>query len=132
MRVKCVRNPYPEELHRAAVTVGSDYVVLAISANSRRVQFRILENRREDSAIQSPILRDSSCFEVVSGAVPSNWRVAVDTEGRVEIAPEPWLRREFWEEFFDSSDASLAAREDFERELAVILDEETREWRAGR
>lgn len=92
--MRCIRKPFPGHLHRPAVTIGSDYVVLMVSATpDSRIVLRILENRREEVSFQKPILRDSRDFELVSSAIPNNWRVAIDE--RAESSSDPhhgWMR----------------------------------------
>jgi hypothetical protein len=80
----------------------------------------------EETDPHYPALWRSSMFELVSDAMPSNWRVALggeDSPGYLRIGPTSWLREGFWDDIFDWSPGSEEAREDYSRELAIILAE---------
>jgi hypothetical protein len=105
------------------LTLGAEYVVLSVEASPREgVRFRIL-----DDYGSTPALHAAAEFDLVSDAVPSNWRVAVGVGGSAaafELAPAAWLEPTFWIDFFGDGDvAAIAAREVFERERAIIVTE---------
>ena len=123
MRVRFVGSRSSSGVGTAFLTVGAEYVVLSVEASARDgVRFRILGD--SDSG---PGLYDATEFDLVSDAVPSNWRIAVGVGGSAaafELAPGPWLEPGFWTDFFgDGDSAALAAQDAFERELAVVLAE---------
>jgi hypothetical protein len=78
----------------------------------------------------SPWVVEIAHFEVVDDRMPSNWRVrfgTTHTKNWVHIAPEPWLRPGFWEDFFggrfDEHPGTLGAQAEYARERGVMLDE---------
>jgi hypothetical protein len=124
MRVRFVGLPMVEGRRPKAssLTVGNDYVVLAISSHDAQpMKFLVLTDRRE------PIWYPASHFDLVSDTTPSTWRVLVGRGGHVgylQVAPAPWLEPGFLEAFWgDGGVATIAARATFERELEIILRE---------
>lgn len=125
MRVRFIgsRSPTGDRHGSGFLTVGAEYVVLAVEASpSEGVRFRILDDRGS-----TPGLHYAAEFDLVSDNVPSNWRIAVGVGGSsaaFELAPEPWLQPTYWVDFFGDGDAAtIAARDAFQRELAVIVRE---------
>ena len=125
MRVRFVgsRSPGGERHGSGFLTVGAEYVVLSVEASvAAGVLFRILG----DDGL-TPALHEAAEFDLVSDAVPPNWRIAVGAGGSTaafELAPAAWLEPRFWLDFFGDGDvATIAARDVFERECAVILSE---------
>ena len=104
------------------LTVGRDYVVLAILVPSDRpTEFLILTDQDDPSWFPA------SQFDLVSADVPTSWKILVGEGGsaqRIEIAPEPWLSVGYWSDYWgDDHLASLQAKEIFAHELDVILRE---------
>jgi len=102
--------------------VGSDYVVLAIVVPSDGSTKYLVESNKE-----RPSWFPAPQFDLVSSEVPTSWRIRVGdggAVGRIEIGPEPWLVRGFWEDYWgDDHLASLQAQDVFERERDAILRE---------
>ncbi len=130
MIVRCLRfiDADGNEVESAGryVVVGRSYVVLCITATPQRdVHLRVLdpENPPESGV---PGLWRSQMFEVLSPAIPSNWQIDIGTPqspGYVQIAPESWLRPGFWEDLIDAGPFSDRARADYNREVAIIVEE---------
>ena len=122
MRVVCVRFLDPVTLEERTedqwLTLDREYPVLSIDVErDRRVWLRI-----ESDDGGTPALFDAEMFMTTSMLVPSNWRVRIDEGGALQLAPEPWLRQGFWDEFFDRVPNAV---EIYEKERAVILTEDS-------
>ncbi|MFN0153429.1 MAG: hypothetical protein ACKVUT_03530 [Gaiella sp.] len=130
MIVRCLRiiDVHGDEVDTTGwdLAVGRQYVVLCISAApEHEVYLRVYEpgNPPEGGV---PGLWRSQMFEVLSPAIPSNWRVDIGTPqspGYLQIAPETWLRPGFWEDLIDAGPFSDRSRADYNREVAIILQE---------
>lgn len=106
------------------LTVGQDYVVLAIKVSSAGpTKFLLLGKGDKPSWFPAPQ------FDLVADEVPTTWKVVVGAGGSAEyiqIAPEPWLVRGFWGDYLGDSEDPLAyehAQDVFARELDTILRE---------
>jgi hypothetical protein len=128
MRVRCVRiiNPIGEEVtEHASVAIGQEYIVLSLSAMANGDALVQLAT----GPLKKPTLWEARMFETVSNDIPTNWRAVVRPDGFIEIAPESWLRRSFWDDFFgnegSSEEAIRRAHVDYRRELALLLEEST-------
>lgn len=120
MKVRCVRlvNSVSGEPEARSpwLTVGSEYVVLALSVvPGRNVTFRLIGNDG-----RTPALFAASQFEIIRGNIPSVWEVQIEEEGRLEIGPRPWLRPGFWEDYFDGMPEATT---EFEAARVVIVSE---------
>jgi len=62
-------------------------------------------------------------FATISSTIPRNWDIQLDTTGSLHIAPQSWLRPDYWEEYFDNPRDGDAA-ETFKREVDIILRED--------
>ena len=123
MKLLCLRIISPVDgsplADSAWVRVGHEYVVLTLLIDAGgQVKARILA---ED---QTPSYWAAEMFETSDESLPLNWVGRLGPEGLLEFAPRAWLRRGFWEDYFDG-DAD--ARAQYERELSVILGDETSE-----
>jgi hypothetical protein len=102
------------------LSVGAEYVVLAISVSRRGIDLLLL-----DDQAQRPGWHPAGDFDLVSDSIPSNWKVQVGVGGSVdslEIAPAAWLEPRFFVDYWgDDPGAAKAADEIFQRELATIL-----------
>jgi hypothetical protein len=56
-------------------------------------------------------------FELTSSRLPSNWLIAIDLEGGLDLSPEAWLRKGFWEDYFGGYPEAKAT---YEREREII------------
>jgi hypothetical protein len=115
------RLPTGERAQHGFLTVGHDYIVLAIMVvPTRGVSFLLLDDRTA-----RPGWHSADKFDLVSTEVPPNWRISVGTAGiagAIEIAPEPWLEVGFYEDYWsDEPERARLAEETFLRELDVIL-----------
>jgi hypothetical protein len=116
----------PSEAHFVLDLAGPAYVLEPDrSADEMTMLARIDPERRS-----SPELVDIARFEVVDARMPSTWRVRLGSQHRANwlyIAPEPWLRPRFWEDFFgerfDEHPGTLDAQAEYARELQLMLEE---------
>lgn len=91
------------------LTVGREYDVLEIEAYpEREILLRILD----DGEAGGPGVWDSRLFEVVSGALPSTWTVALGDGGALIIGPAAWRREGFWEDYFDRDPDAVSLFDD--------------------
>ena len=58
-------------------------------------------------------------FEMTSSKIPPSWIIWWRKNGLFELAPEPWTRPGFWEDFYDGKPE---ARRIFEEERGKIID----------
>lgn len=79
------------------LTLGREYDVLSILVVPGRLS--VLRILADDG--RTPILVESSAFEMVSQEIPSNWFCVISEGGVVELGPEAWLQDGFWERYFD-------------------------------
>jgi hypothetical protein len=106
------------------LTVGQDYVVLAIKVSSAGpTKYLLIGDRKDD-----PSWFPAPQFDLVADEVPTTWKVLVGaggSAGHIEIAPEPWLVRGFWGDYWGDTDplACQQAHDVFARELDAILRE---------
>lgn len=118
MKVRCVRlldslgDPIQ---HSAWAKVGAIYHVLSISIEPRRSLFRLVAEG------ESPALFDPEMFEIVSSVIPESWIIVSHTPGCLSIAPKPWTRVGFWQEYFDRKPEALKSFE-VERQRIVAVD----------
>jgi hypothetical protein len=99
VEVRYVATQYPKPSVEGGggdgLTDGRAYRVLELGAYpDSRNWFRI---ECDDG---TPGLFDSRCFVLSDNELPITWRIELD-EGRVIIGPPQFLRRGFWEAFFD-------------------------------
>lgn len=111
MRARCLRltSATTGEMQTESVwlTVGKVYPVLGILASPRRgVLLQLFSD--ED---QVPAFFAAEDFELLENSIPSAWVCALN-DGVVEFGLPSLLRKGFWEEFFDGSEA---ARMELER-----------------
>lgn len=127
MRVRFVGDPgrtaSGERRGSGFLTVGKEYVVLALNANNERgVTFLLLD---DDTA--QPGWHSSVAFDLVADGVPSNWRVSVGGAGKadhLEVGPSAWLEDGFFNNYWgDGDEATIAARQTFQAELEIIIRE---------
>jgi hypothetical protein len=118
VKVRCVRllDSRSAPVERSSwLKVGALHPVLSIWIEPDRTRFRILG----EEAV--PALFEPAMFEVVSGVVPSTWRVSVPKAGCMSLSPEPWSEPGFWERFYDREPDAVACFED-ERAKIVAAD----------
>jgi hypothetical protein len=100
------------------LTVGRDYTVLELAMDPTRSEgFRSVEVRVEAGHDATPGLFSGTNFVVVDGRLPSNWRATISENGRLDLGPESWQQRGFWEDYFDREPQAIAT---YESERLVI------------
>jgi hypothetical protein len=115
---------------------GDEYLVLELEGPAyvlepdRPDHEMTIHARIDRDGSSSPELVDTARFEVVDNRMPSNWRVRLGSTHKanwLHIAPEPWLRPGFWEDFFgerfDAHPGTLDAQAEYALELQIMLDE---------
>jgi hypothetical protein len=120
MRAKCIRlvNSVTgqNESRNPWLTVDKEYTVLAISViPGREPMFRIVG---DDG--RTPALFEACQFVVTEPNMSPIWRVHGGDNGGLEFGPSAWLRRGFWEEYFDGSPG---ANTDFKVARATLIRE---------
>jgi hypothetical protein len=94
------------------------------------VQFRVLLNAMAANAFQPPVLVPASHFEIVSSKLPSSWEIQTG-DTWMEVAPGSWLQDGFWEAIFEMTDDSEWARPEYDRHVAIMLNEDREARDAG-
>ncbi len=127
MRVRCVRivrtsaPALPQrEQERPQIRLGAEYPVLSLLVESDAAA--LLPRLIQVLTSNGPSWWPMEMFVSVSSTVPSNWTAELRADGSLHLAPEPWLRPGFWEEYFDSPSAGAAAQA-FRREAELIVRE---------
>lgn len=118
MKVRCLRVVSPvdgSELAESSwVRVGQEYVVLTLLIDpSGHVKVQILAEG------QSPGYWAGEMFETTDETLPPNWVARLGSDGLLEFGPKDWLRKGFWEDYFDFVPE---ARAQYEHELSIVLD----------
>jgi hypothetical protein len=97
----------------AWLTVGVDYIVLAINAHPSGSIFLLFDHGRRDIGWW-----DSRAFTTVDDRPAPNWVSRVDDSGTLAISPASWLEPTFWDEFTEGVEPAI---EMYEQERDVIL-----------
>ncbi|RZI84074.1 MAG: hypothetical protein EOP38_10365 [Rubrivivax sp.] len=123
MKVKCVRlldHEGNEVMSSPWLKLGKIYHVLSIfidAAGNRRFGVDSQPLGEWPSSAE----HQAECFEVVSTAVPSNWRVWIHESSAIGISPQSWQVAGFAEALFEHDPSAYLV---FEQERQVILAEE--------
>jgi len=121
MRVRCHKliNPITdsEEEMSPWLTIGETYLVLSVYAfENGDLKFRIIGD-----SPYVPILVNARQFVTTSSDIPSNWLGVISADGTFQLTPQSWLRRGFWEHYFNNEPGSI---EEFKQESQRIQNEE--------
>lgn len=120
MKVKCrkIYNEHTKEYQETSswLTVGKEYVVLAIEVRQDRVLFLVSSDSN-----QQPVLQDAIQFEVLNKKMPSSWQVGPAALALFMIGPKAWQKPAFWEDCYDHDPKAL---EIYKREAQIIYEEE--------
>lgn len=115
MKVRCVKlldsRNQPVE-HSPWVKIGGVYHALTIWVEPGGARYRILGEQFR------PGLFPPEMFEIESSAIPDRWVITSPKAGCLSLAPQPWTRSGFWQEFCDGEPAALAC---FEEEKKKII-----------
>lgn len=122
MKVKCINiyNKVTQQFQDISpwLTIGKIYVVLEIDIHSgKEGTYRLIG----DNSDQGPALYGSNQFEVISGKLPSNWKVSHRTQERFTFGPEEWQQKGFWERCYEGDPEAM---EIYKREARIIMREE--------
>jgi hypothetical protein len=117
MKVRCLKIVSPVDGSDLAesswVRVGHEYVVLTLLIDpSGYVKVQILAEG------QSPGYWAGEMFETADETLPPNWVAHLGADGLLEFAPNDWLRKGFWKDYYDFAPE---ARAQYEHELSIIL-----------
>lgn len=120
MKVKCIKiyNEHKQEYEEKCswLTIGREYIVLAIEIRQNKVLFLIPSDSNEQ-----PVLENAIQFEILSKKIPTSWQI---TPGMIElftIEPKSWREPGFWEECYNHEPKAL---EIYKREAQIIMEEE--------
>lgn len=120
MKVKCIKiyNEHTKEYQEksAWLTVGKEYIVLAIEIRRDKVLFLIASDSNEQ-----PVLQNAIQFEVLSKKIPSTWKIFPGVLEIFTLEPKSWQEPGFWDECYNHDPAAL---EIYKREARIIMEEE--------
>ncbi|MDR3491909.1 MAG: hypothetical protein P4M12_07715 [Gammaproteobacteria bacterium] len=120
MKIKCIKiyNEQTKEYQEKSswITVGKEYIVLAIELRLDIVSFLI----QSDSNDQ-PVLQNVSQFEIITKKIPTNWKISPGTLELLTIGPISWREAGFWEDCYDGKPSAL---EIYKREARIIFEDE--------
>lgn len=120
MKVKCIKiyNEQRKEYQEKSswITLGKEYIVLAIEVRLDKVSFLIASDSNEQ-----PILQNACQFEVLTKTIPTNWKFAPGTIELLTIGPKSWCEPGFWDSCYDGEPVAL---EIYKREARIIMEEE--------
>jgi len=120
MKVKCIKiyNEHTKAYQESSswLTIGKEYIVLAIEVRQDNVLFLIASDANEQ-----PILQSATQFEVISKKIPSTWKISSGVLELFSLEPKAWQEPGFWEDCYDHEPAAL---EIYKREARIIFDEE--------
>jgi hypothetical protein len=108
----------PVEEH-PRLAIGDEYVVLSVLVCDWLWIVGLQLSDRDNGSSWYP----AGMFVTVSTATPSNWVRQLDPDGSLHLPPEAWLQPGFYEGYVNGERNGAAAREIFERERAVIIEE---------
>jgi hypothetical protein len=118
MKVRCTKliDAFGNPQERSPwLTLGEVYDVLAVHYDiDRKWLFYIVGDGPNGLAL-FPLEQ----FEIVSAKLSSTWITSWKENGLFQLAPEPWTRPEFWEEYYNRK---LDAVRVFEEEKRKIID----------
>lgn len=113
MKVRLVRYEAKDGRYYSSLTLGAEYEVLGIEADS----LRLVNDRGE------PCLYDPECFLVTDTSEPEDW-ISKGEDGVRYAYPPIWGRPGFFEDWHDGNQA---IREEFLKELARRLGHKPRQ-----
>jgi hypothetical protein len=120
MKIKCIRiyNEHQQESQSkgAWLTIGKEYVVLAIEVRQDKVSFLIASDYNEQ-----PILQNAMQFEILTKTIPTTWQIAPGVIELFTVEPQSWSVPGFWEDCYDHEPKAL---EIYKREARIIMEEE--------
>lgn len=120
MKVKCIKiyNEQAKEFQKSSswLTIGKEYIVLAIEVRQDKVLFLIASDSNEQ-----PILQNAIQFEVINKKMPTTWQIAPGFLELFTVGPKSWQKPGFWEDCYDHEPKAL---EIYKREARIIYEEE--------
>lgn len=120
MKVRCkkIYNEHTKEYEESSswLTVGKEYVVLAVEVRQDKVLFLVASDSNKQ-----PVLQNAIQFEVLNKNIPSNWKIAPEGLALFTIEPAAWQVPGFWEDCHNHEPKAL---EIYKREARIIYEEE--------
>ncbi len=107
MKVECIKITDPETgsfiEKNSWLTVGNVYQVLSVLiADSSSVEYRLLS---DDG--YTPGIYEASQFKILSNKLALSWVCNYEDGVYFELAPKPWIRSGFWEDYFDGEPEAI-------------------------
>jgi hypothetical protein len=123
MKVKCIKiyNEHTKEYQAksAWLTIGKEYIVLAIEVRQDKVSFLIASDSNEQ-----PVLQSALQFEILNKKIPTTWQISPGVIELFTIGPKAWYEPGFWEDCYNHDPAAL---EIYKREARIIHEEENQQ-----
>jgi len=120
MKIKCIKiyNEHKQtyEEKSAWLTIGKEYIVLAIEIYQDKVSFLIASDSNEQ-----PVLQNAVQFEILTKKIPTNWQIAPGVIELFTIGPKSWRELGFWEDCYEHEPKAL---EIYKQEARIIMEEE--------
>jgi hypothetical protein len=121
MKVKCLKiyNEHTKKYENESpwLTVGKEYLILAIEVYNNRVLYLLVG----DNTDNSPSLQNALQFEIISEKIPKNWELISGNLCLFILGPKVWRNVGFWESCYNNDPAAL---EIYKREAKIIYEEE--------
>lgn len=120
MKVKCIKiyNDIKKQYQDTSswLTIGKEYIVLAIEIRLDRVLFLISSDYNDQ-----PTLQEANQFEVISKKISSNWEIFSGSFQLITLEPKKWHEPGFWDDYYNGE---ISALEVYKKEAQTIMDEE--------
>jgi hypothetical protein len=123
MKVRCTRlldADGREVKFSSWLTLGRVYHVMSIFTDKNGKRSCGIINRQPEGEWPQLGSHPAQCFDIVSEAIPSNWREWVNNSAS-GVSPAAWQTPGFYEAFYDHDPATYPI---FERERNIILNED--------
>lgn len=104
MRVRCINNRSTNSLSDDWVTIGREYLVLAVYGDATGIKFRLLSD--DDT---TPALFEATDFIMLETTLPGDWEFSLSESRSWELSPRQWAKSSFWNSYFDGDPIALKA-----------------------
>ena len=118
MKVKSIYNEFTKKYEKESswITIGKEYIVLGLTIRLNEITYLIATDQDEMPASQNAIQ-----FEIISGKIPSNWKIIPGEFAFLFILPSAWCEPGIMEAFYDQDPEALKI---YKREAMIIYQEE--------